>query len=117
MDLEARYYARTFPELKRIQVKCNIRSYTYVAFIDRKTGKVKAVSGGCRLWRSFAAAFRHYEVGRFSAKYRSFPPQSRTWVLNDLRGMWDNALHRSESIAVLRRLSIKVFAYQAKVRR
>lgn len=117
MDWKAQEYAKKHPHLKRIQIKCTIRKYTYVAFLDKKTGQLKAVSAGCRKWANFRTAFAHYEAGRFSEGMRTISPLAAARLVNDLGQPYFNAVHRFESKRVLEKLKRKVEAYQAKVKR
>lgn len=117
-DWQTWKYARIHPNLKRITVSCNIRSYAYTAHLDRKTGKIMAITAGCRKWRTFKKAFKHYDSGRFSKAERvAFFHVGGTVYSGANHGhRYVTSLERCESRAVLKNLQRKCDAFKEKVR-
>lgn len=116
-DWRTRVHKDLHPEQKHISVGCNIRHYDYTAHLDSKTGEVMAITAGCRKWRSFKAAFAHYDSGRFSESQRTVQPcdVGRVFSGHTVGASYTNSVQRLESRAVLKKLQHKCDAFRKKV--
>ena len=99
--------------------ECNIRNYRYSAHVDKRTGRVLKITAGCRTWRTFAAAFAHYEHGK-----GAFGASRWEWsVLNAMqaKGEWASYrmryADRQEAIRLLHKLRADVIKVQLRIRR
>jgi hypothetical protein len=92
----------------KVKRQCNIRYYEYVAHLSAKTGRLLRITAGCRVWKTFDAALRHYDGLRGHPKWLD----SRVTELE--RG------YRTEAIHLLRRLrgttEYKRFLIRARLR-
>ncbi len=98
---------------KEIRQRSLIRSYTYVATISTITGKLLRITAGCRTWRDFDHAYRHYKIERWwgtATEHHEGPiPQMRTSLIYHIAA-------RREALSILDLLKEKVERYQAKRR-
>lgn len=59
-----------------VQRESNIRYYTYKAYLDPKTGRIRRIVAGCRNWKNFAEVRRHYYPAQNNTSVR----WSDAWV-------------------------------------
>jgi hypothetical protein len=79
----------------KVKRQCNIRYYEYVAHLSAKTGRLLRITAGCRVWKTFDDALRHYDGLRGHPKWLD----SRIQATSPLEKAW-----REEAIHLLRRL-------------
>jgi hypothetical protein len=71
----------------------DVRGYTYVVWLKRKSGRVVEITAGCRTWDSFKEALAHYDPtdpdAKWSDNWINVSPDRRNPMREDSR----RALH------------------------
>lgn len=93
------------------------RGYKYVAFLRPKTGSIIRIRAGCRSWKSFERAFRHYHADN---PHGPLCPKrwSDDWLLknyNHALPLWME--HRRDAQRTLRDLECGVRERRNEIRR
>lgn len=112
---------------KKFSVQSNLRHYVYSAFVSEATGRLLRVTAGCRKWKTFEEAKRHY---RGEALNR--PEYHSDYIYGGLRSVAENYgcnfggwgqtylslyAQRAEARSILNNLSSKVRLYQSRQRK
>lgn len=99
-------------------IQAHLRHYVYAVRVDVLTGEVIEVTAGCRIWKSFGQAYKHYN-GQYKALYgQSWRDDTRAH-LNGHAGdqSTENFYRRQEARTILDRLAEKVRDYQTRLKR
>lgn len=89
-------------EAKKISIACLIRDYTYTAHVSKATGKLSKITAGCRTWKSFKEADRHYERDKWNEHHYG------TFIALTPKAF----AQRLEARSILARLRLAVETYQ-----
>lgn len=104
---------------KKIRVvarKSNLRSFTYSAYVSKKTGALLRIKAGCRTWYSFDDAIAHYSGdGRYAPSKWTDAELARKQVNfpSDYRREW---AERFEARSILRNLRRDTAKVQRRIR-
>ena len=102
---------------KVFSTQANLRHYVYAVRVDALTGAVIEITAGCRIWKSFVQAHKHYSGKRVDIASR-WRDDARAH-LNGHAGdqSTENFYRRQEARTILDRLAEKVRDYQASLKR
>lgn len=103
---------------KVFSIQAHLRHYVYAVRVDVLTGEVIEVTAGCRIWKSFGQAYKHYN-GQYNPLYgHSWRDDDRSHLNGagaDLSTR--NFYYRQEARTIIDRLGVMVNDYRVRLRR
>lgn len=103
---------------KSFSIRAHLRNYTYTAKVDALTGVLVGITAGCRIWKSFAQARKHYNGKRDIYYGNSWRDDDRSHLNGagaDLSTR--NFYCRQEARMIIDRLDVMVSVYRTSLRR
>lgn len=103
---------------KSFSTQANLRHYVYAVRVDALTGAVIEITAGCRIWKSFAQARKHYNGKRDIYYGNSWRDDDRSHLNGagaDLSTR--NFYCRQEARMIIDRLDVMVRVYRTSLRR
>jgi len=97
---------------KSFSIRAHLREYTYTAKVNALTGELVEITAGCRHWKSFGKARKHYD-GQYSIYYGNSWRDDAQAHLNGTGAdkSTRNFYYRLESRTIIYRLDAMVSDY------